>query len=92
MQKLLAFLNNADARAWRTIVVSVALLAIVVAMIVLGKTGILGISDNIEIWLEGLRTGLDRLPEDRREEVLAALLDFGAAASVHGPTAVAAAG
>jgi DNA-binding MarR family transcriptional regulator len=40
--------------------------------------------------LEGLRTGLDRLPATRRDDVLAALLDFGAAASVHGPTAVAA--
>jgi DNA-binding MarR family transcriptional regulator len=43
-----------------------------------------------ELRLEGLRTGLDRLPEARRDDVLAALLDFGAAASVHGPTAVAA--
>jgi DNA-binding MarR family transcriptional regulator len=40
--------------------------------------------------LEGLRTGLDRLPATRRDDVLAALLEFGAAASVHGPTAVAA--
>src|SRR4051794_27377077 len=45
-----------------------------------------------DLRLEGLRTGLDRLPADRRDDVLAALLDFGAAASAHGPTAVAAAG
>ena len=45
-----------------------------------------------DLRLEGLRTGLDRLPEDLRDEVLAALLDFGAAASAHGPTSVAAAG
>ena len=45
-----------------------------------------------DLRLEGLRTGLDRLPADRRDDILAALLDFGAAASVHGPTAVAAAG
>src|SRR3954462_3685686 len=45
-----------------------------------------------DLRLEGLRTGLERLPEDRREEILAALLDFGAAASVHGPTAGAASG
>jgi DNA-binding MarR family transcriptional regulator len=43
-----------------------------------------------DLRLEGLRTGLDRLHESRRDDVLAALLDFGAAASVHGPTAVAA--
>ena len=43
-----------------------------------------------DLRLEGLRTGLDRLPESRRDDVLAALLDFGASASAHGPTAVAA--
>jgi DNA-binding MarR family transcriptional regulator len=43
-----------------------------------------------DLRLEGLRTGLDRLPAARRHDVLTALLDFGAAASVHGPTAVAA--
>jgi DNA-binding MarR family transcriptional regulator len=43
-----------------------------------------------DLRLEGLRTGLDRLPGDRRDDVLAALLDFGAAASAHGPAAVAA--
>jgi DNA-binding MarR family transcriptional regulator len=43
-----------------------------------------------ELRLEGLRTSLERLPSDRRDDVLAALLDFGAAASAHGPTAVAA--
>jgi DNA-binding MarR family transcriptional regulator len=43
-----------------------------------------------DLRLEGLRTGLERLPADRREDVLAALLDFGAAASAHGPAAVAA--
>jgi DNA-binding MarR family transcriptional regulator len=43
-----------------------------------------------DLRLEGLRTGLERLPADRREDVLASLLDFGAAASAHGPAAVAA--
>src|SRR3954452_24060068 len=42
-----------------------------------------------DLRLEGLRAGLERLPEDRRDEILAALLDFGAAASAHGPAAVA---
>ena len=39
-----------------------------------------------ELRLEDLRAGLGRLPEDRRADVLAALLDFGAAAGVHGDT------
>jgi len=41
-----------------------------------------------DLRLEGLRTGVERLPPDRRDDVLAALLDFGASASAHGPTAV----
>lgn len=62
MKKLLAFLNNLDSRAWRTIWVSLALLGVVGVMIVLGKTGVLGVSDNLEGWLETLRTGPWGLP------------------------------
>ncbi len=62
MNKLLAFLNNMDARAWRTVVVSLVLLAVVGAMIVLGKTGVLGMSDHVEEWLAQLRTGPWGLP------------------------------
>ena len=47
MKKLLAFLNNMDARAWRTAWVSLALLVGVGALIVLGKSGILGISEHV---------------------------------------------
>jgi DNA-binding MarR family transcriptional regulator len=43
-----------------------------------------------DLRLEGLRAGLARLPGGQRDDVLAALLDFGAAASAHGPAAVAA--
>jgi uncharacterized membrane protein YdjX (TVP38/TMEM64 family) len=62
MNKILAFLNNMDARAWRTIWVSLALLGGVAAIIVLGRTGVLGISDDVEPWLEGLREGPWALP------------------------------
>ncbi|MDZ4762150.1 MAG: TVP38/TMEM64 family protein [Alphaproteobacteria bacterium] len=62
MNKLLAFLNNMDARAWRTVVVSVALMAVVGTMIVLGKTGVFGVSDDIEALLADLRNGPWGLP------------------------------
>jgi uncharacterized membrane protein YdjX (TVP38/TMEM64 family) len=62
MQKLLAFLNNMDSRAWRTVWVSLALLGGVGVVIVLGKTGLLGVSDNIEPWLETLRNSPWALP------------------------------
>jgi uncharacterized membrane protein YdjX (TVP38/TMEM64 family) len=62
MKKFLAFLNNMDARAWRTIWVSLALLGGVGAIIVLGKTGVLGFSDDVEPWLESLRQGPWGLP------------------------------
>jgi len=62
MKKILAFLNNMDSRAWRTIWVSLALLGGVGAIIVLGKTGVLGFSDDVEPWLESLRQGPWGLP------------------------------
>jgi uncharacterized membrane protein YdjX (TVP38/TMEM64 family) len=55
MKKLLAFLNNMDARAWRTVWVSLALLAGVAVLIVLGKSDLLGLAKTIEPWLETLR-------------------------------------
>jgi uncharacterized membrane protein YdjX (TVP38/TMEM64 family) len=62
MQKFLAFLNNMDARAWRTVWVSLALLAGVGVIIVVGRTGVLGISKDFEPWLESLREGPWGLP------------------------------
>jgi uncharacterized membrane protein YdjX (TVP38/TMEM64 family) len=62
MNKLLAFLNNMDARAWRTVWVSLALLGGVGLIIVLGRTGVLGISDDVEPMLESLREGPWGLP------------------------------
>jgi uncharacterized membrane protein YdjX (TVP38/TMEM64 family) len=62
MNKLLAFLNNMDARAWRTVAVSLALMAGVGVMIVLGKSGVLGVSEDLELWLEGLRNSPWGLP------------------------------
>src|SRR5689334_11528063 len=62
MKKFFAFLNNMDARAWRTIWISLALVAGVAVMFVLGKTGVLGSPDNIEPWLEGMRTSPWALP------------------------------
>ena len=61
MQKIYAFLNNMDSRAWRTVWVSIALLVGVVAMVALGKSGILGV-DELELWLEGLRNSPWALP------------------------------
>jgi uncharacterized membrane protein YdjX (TVP38/TMEM64 family) len=55
MKKLLAFLNNMDSRAWRTVWVSLALLAGVAVLIVLGKSDVLGLAKTIEPWLETLR-------------------------------------
>lgn len=63
MKKLLAFLNNMDARAQRTTWVSLALLLGVGAMIVLGKTGALGlVSEDVELFLTSLREGPWALP------------------------------
>lgn len=61
MKKLLAFLNNMDARAWRTVWVSLALLAGVGALTLLGKS-MPGVSENVEQWLEGLRGSVWALP------------------------------
>lgn len=62
MSKFLSFFTQMDVRAWRTIVVSVSLLAVVIAMIILGKTGVLGLSEDLEALLSDLRAGPWGLP------------------------------
>jgi len=62
MNKFLAFLNNMDARAWRTVWVSLLLFGAVGVMIVLGKTGVLGFAAHLEASLEGLRNSPWALP------------------------------
>lgn len=60
MNKLAAFLNNMDARAWRTIWVSLALLGGVVLVAVIGA--VTGIGDHFDQQLMGLRNGPWGLP------------------------------
>lgn len=62
MKTFLAFLNNMDARAWRTVWVSLTLLVGVGAMIVVGKTGVIEIDKDVEILLGQLRSGPWALP------------------------------
>lgn len=62
MRKLLAFLNDMDAKAWRTIAISLALMVVVGAMVVLGKTSLLGVSDQLEHWLQSFRSSPWALP------------------------------
>lgn len=60
MSKLGAFLNNMDARAWRTIWVSLALLGGVLVVAVIGA--VTGIGDHLDQQLMGLRNGPWGLP------------------------------
>lgn len=60
MSKLGDFLNNMDARAWRTIWVSLALLGGVIAVAVIGA--VTGIGDHLDEQLAGLRNGPWGLP------------------------------
>jgi uncharacterized membrane protein YdjX (TVP38/TMEM64 family) len=62
MKKFLSFFTHMDVRAWRTILVSFSLMAVVIAMIVLGKTGALGLSEDLEGALADLRSGPWGLP------------------------------
>ena len=62
MNKLLAFFNNLDARAWRTVWVSLALLLGVGALIVLGKSGLISVSEQAATWFGDLRDGPWALP------------------------------
>ena len=60
MSKLGAFVNNMDARAWRTIWVSLALLGGVLVVAVIGA--VTGIGDHLDQQLVGLRNGPWGLP------------------------------
>jgi uncharacterized membrane protein YdjX (TVP38/TMEM64 family) len=60
MKKLVAFLNNMDARAWRTIWVSLVLLAGVVAVVVIAS--VTGFADHMDEQLVDLRNGPWGLP------------------------------
>lgn len=60
MKKLVHFLNNLDSEAWRTIWVSLALSAMVVAMVVVASTT--GIADHIDRDLISLRNSPWGLP------------------------------
>jgi uncharacterized membrane protein YdjX (TVP38/TMEM64 family) len=62
MRKLLAFLNNMDARAWRTVAITVVLLGLVGGMIGLGKSGLVASPEQMEAWLESLRASTWALP------------------------------
>ena len=62
MNKIVAFLTNMDARAWRTIWVSLALLGIVAVLMILGKSGAFGFADHIDEQLAGLRNSPWGLP------------------------------
>jgi uncharacterized membrane protein YdjX (TVP38/TMEM64 family) len=58
----MTFLNNMDAKAWRTIWISVALFGAVGILVLVGKTGALGVPEHIEAYLESLRQGPWALP------------------------------
>jgi uncharacterized membrane protein YdjX (TVP38/TMEM64 family) len=62
MNKLAAFLNNMDAKAWRTIWVSVALLGGVAVLMILGKSGLFGWAEHLDTQLQGLRDSPWGLP------------------------------
>lgn len=62
MKKLLAFLNNMDSRAWRTIWVSLTLLGGVGLMVVMAKSGFLGFGEHVDQQLTALREGPWGLP------------------------------
>ncbi len=60
MKQLFAFINNMDSAAWRTIWVSLALLAGVIAMAVIAS--LTGLADHMDEHLASLRTGPWGLP------------------------------
>ena len=62
MNKIAAFLNNMDAKAWRTIWVSIALLGGVAALMILGKSGLFGWAEHLDTQLQGLRDSPWGLP------------------------------
>jgi uncharacterized membrane protein YdjX (TVP38/TMEM64 family) len=60
MKKLFAFLNNMDAQVWRTVWVSLALLAGVAGIVVIGS--LTGVTDHMDEQLMGLRNSPWGLP------------------------------
>jgi uncharacterized membrane protein YdjX (TVP38/TMEM64 family) len=60
MKKLITFINNMDARAWRTIWVSLALLAAVAGVVVIAS--VTGLADHMDEQLVHLRNGPWGLP------------------------------
>lgn len=56
MNRLLAFLNDLDARAWRTVWVSAALVAVTVALFVIGRMEGVGLAGHIEGLTASLRS------------------------------------
>jgi uncharacterized membrane protein YdjX (TVP38/TMEM64 family) len=60
MKKLITFINNMDARAWRTVWVSLALLAAVAGIVVIAS--VTGLADHMDEQLVHLRNGPWGLP------------------------------
>jgi len=58
MRRIVDFLLNMEARRWRTLAVTLLLLAGIIALFALGKTQLaLGAEDQLEHWLAGYRAG-----------------------------------
>jgi len=58
MRRVVDFLLNMEARRWRTLAVTLLLLAGIIALFALGKTQLaLGAEDQLEHWLAGYRAG-----------------------------------
>jgi uncharacterized membrane protein YdjX (TVP38/TMEM64 family) len=62
MKKLFAFLNNMDVAVWRTIWVSLSLLAGVGLMVWLSNSGVFGFGEHVDTQLAALRNGPWGLP------------------------------
>ena len=62
MNKFISFFSNLDARAWRTVWVSLALLLGGTVLIVLGKSAFPGVSEDVANWFADLRNGPWALP------------------------------
>ena len=77
MNKIAAFLNNMDARAWRTVWVSLALLGGVGVLMILGKSGAFGFADHIDEQLAGLRNSPWGLPATILVFILPAIRAYG---------------
>lgn len=62
MSRVTQFINRMDATAWRAVGVTVALFAVVVLVLLLGKTGVFGTFSEFERNLEALRGSVWGLP------------------------------